>query len=56
MHAKQFFDSLLLFLDEFGAEPKDDDDFVDAEGDGWGGEDELELEVSRFMLGELLEF
>lgn len=31
--------------DEFGAEGKDADEFEDAEGDGWGDEDDLELEV-----------
>ena len=35
-----------LHLDEFGGETKDGDEFVDAEGGGWGDDDDdLELEV-----------
>ena len=41
----------LLISDEFGAEMKDgDEDFVDAEGDGWGGDDDLDLEVFIYYL------
>ena len=38
--------------DEFGAEPRTgDDEFEDAEGDGWGGDDDdLDLPVSESML------
>ena len=35
-----------LCLDEFGGDTKDGDEFVDAEGGGWGDDDDdLELEV-----------
>lgn len=47
----------VLFVpsEEFGAESKDaDDEFVDAEGDGWGGDDDLDLEVCLLALLPLM--